>query len=146
MLKNVSVQAAKKHELADAQRFYDSRGYGGTPIETSDFVVLARHDGELVGIGRLSRETQFICLRGMQVQPDFQNNGIGSRILEVLVSALGTEDCYCLPYKHLVNFYGQAGFRDFSAELPTVLDERLATYLDRGLAESASRPRSCVIV
>ena len=133
MLKNVSVETARENELVEAQRFYDSRGYGGAAIETTDIVVLAKYEKGIVGIGRLCQEGGFICLRGMQVLPEFQRQGIGSLILQQLENEMGPNPCYCLPYEHLLNFYGQAGFKHVAADLPTILDHRLAEYSDRGL-------------
>ncbi|WP_222564189.1 GNAT family N-acetyltransferase [Novilysobacter antarcticus] len=132
-MKNVSVNTAKENELVEAQRFYDSRGYGGAAIETTDIVVLAKHETEIVGIGRLCQEGSFLCLRGMQVRPEFQRQGLGSRILQQLTNAIGLNPCYCLPYQHLVTFYGQAGFKHVSTGLPTILGHRLSEYSARGL-------------
>ena len=134
MLKNVGVETAKENELVEAQRFYDSRGYGGAAIETTDIVVLAKHENEIVGIGRICQEDGFLCLRGMQVRPEFQRQGLGSRILQQLEHELGPNPCYCLPYEHLRTFYGQAGFKQLATNLPLILDQRLAEYSARGLA------------
>ena len=134
MLKNVDVETARENELVEAQRFYDSRGYGGAAIETTDIVVLAKHGSQIVGIGRLCQDGGFICLRGMQVSPEFQRQGLGSRILQQLENELGPNPCYCLPYEHLLTFYGQAGFKQLSTNLPPILDQRLTEYANRGLA------------
>jgi N-acetylglutamate synthase-like GNAT family acetyltransferase len=134
MLKNVGVEAAKENELVEAQRFYDSRGYGGAAIESTDIVVLAKHENEIVGIGRICQEDDLLCLRGMQVRPEFQRQGLGSRILQHLEKEIGLNPCYCLPYEHLRKFYGQAGFKHVSTGLPAILAHRLAEYSDRGLA------------
>ena len=134
MLKNVGVETARDSDLVEAQRFYDSRGYGGAAIEPGDIVVLAKNDTKIVGIGRLCREYGFTSLRGMQVSPEFQRQGLGSRILQRLESELGSHPCYCLPYEHLVTFYRQAGFEQVSTSLPMVLEQRLSEYATRGLA------------
>jgi GNAT superfamily N-acetyltransferase len=68
----------------------------------------------------------------MRVEPDFQRQGIGSRLL----GAVGAElrgPCYCIPYAHLTGFYGQIGFQVLEPRLaPDFLAERLATYRARG--------------
>ena len=133
MLKNVGVETARENEIVDAQRFYDSRGYGGAAIEPTDIVVLAKHGGKIVGIGRLCQEDGFISLRGMQVSPEFQRQGLGSSILQRLENELGLNACYCLPYEHLMTFYRQAGFEQVSTNLPLILDQRLTEYSNRGL-------------
>ena len=134
MLKNVSVETARENELVEAQRFYDSRGYGGAAIESTDSVVLAKHETEIVGIGRLCQEEGFISLRGMQVSPEFQRQGLGSSILQRLENELGSNPCYCLPYEHLLKFYRQAGFEQVSTNLPQTLGQRVTEYSARGLA------------
>ena len=134
MLKNVGVETAGESELVEAQSFYDSRGYGGAAIEPTDIVVLAKNATKIVGIGRLCQEDGFVCLRGMQVSPEFQRQGLGSRILQRLEKELGSNPCYCLPYQHLLTFYRQAGFEQVSTNLPQILDQRLTEYSTRGLA------------
>ena len=134
MLKNVGVETAREDELVEAQRFYDSRGYGGAAIEPSDIVVLAKHGSKIVGIGRLCQEDGFISLRGMQVSPEFQRQGLGSSILQRLENELGSNPCYCLPYEHLLTFYRQAGFEHVTVDLPQILHQRLTEYSTRGLA------------
>ena len=134
MLKNVGVQTARENEFVEAQRFYDSRGYGGAAIEPTDIVVLAKRESEIVGIGRLCQEAGFVCLRGMQVSPEFQRQGLGSRILQQLESELGPNSCYCLPDEHLLAFYCQAGFKQLTTNIPLILDQRLTEYANRGLA------------
>ena len=134
MLKNVGVETARVNEFVEAQRFYDSRGYGGAAIEPTDIVVLAKRESEMVGIGRLCQEAGFVCLRGMQVSPEFQRQGLGSRILQQLESELGPNSCYCLPYEHLLAFYCQAGFKQLTTNIPLILDQRLTEYANRGLA------------
>lgn len=43
-------------------------------------------------------------------------------------------ECYCIPYVHLVRFYGPAGFVEVApASAPSFLAERMADYRRRGL-------------
>ena len=78
---DIDVAVADKNELPVAQRFYESRGYGGAAVVPSDFVVLAKERDRVVGVGRLCQEHDLLWLRGMQVEPQFQGQGIGARIL-----------------------------------------------------------------
>jgi len=129
----IDVVVAEKSELPTTQRFYESRGYGGTAVVPSDFVVLAKEQNRIVGVGRLCQEHELLWLRGMQVEPRFQRQGIGARILGRLDQEIGNRWCCCLPYDHLVNFYRQAGFERATENLPMALGERLDSYLSRGL-------------
>jgi GNAT superfamily N-acetyltransferase len=130
---DIDVSVAEKNELHVAQRFYESRGYGGAAVVPSDFVVLAKERDRIVGVGRLCQEQELLWLRGMQVEPQFQRQGIGARILGRLDQEIGNRWCCCLPYDHLVNFYRQARFERAAENLPIALGERLDSYLSRGL-------------
>ncbi|MCA0199147.1 MAG: GNAT family N-acetyltransferase [Proteobacteria bacterium] len=128
----IEVIIADKDELPAAQRFYECRGYGGSPIQAKDYVVLAKLQERIIGIGRLTQENGLLWLRGMQVDPQFQRAGVGTRILHLLSVEIGGRQCCCLPYTHLVAFYRQAGFVH-AADLPSGLADRLADYVSRGL-------------
>ncbi|MGY1411256.1 GNAT family N-acetyltransferase [Luteimonas sp. A611] len=127
-----------------AQRFYESRGYGGAAIVPSDFVVLAKEQDGIVGVGRLCQEQELLWLRGMQVEPRLQRQGIGAKILQRLDQEIDSRWCCCLPYEHLVGFYRRAGFEQAADNLPPALSARLANYLSRGLRVAAMvrAPRS----
>ena len=132
-MKDTYIVTANKDELIAAQQFYESRGYGGAAITPSDFVVLAKEQDRIVGVGRLCQEQDLLWLRGMQVEPRLQGQGIGMKILQRLDQEIGHRWCCCLPYDHLVKFYAQAGFELISNNLPAPLDTRLTSYLSRGL-------------
>jgi len=69
----------------------------------------------------------------MQVQPRFQRQGIGKRLLATVAQELEGRGCFCIPYVHLVGFYGGIGFRPIEpAKAPTFLRLRLERYQARG--------------
>ena len=75
-----------------------------------------------------------MLLRGMYVAPELQRRRIGSRLLDVFVHDLQGVACYCVPFAHLREFYGRAGFTSLSDEAtPSFLRDRLASYRARGL-------------
>ena len=129
----IDIVVADKDEVLRAQQFYESREYGGAAVTPSDFVVLAKARGRIVGVGRLCQEQDLLWLRGMQVESQFQRRGIGTNILHRLDQEIGGRWCCCLPYNHLVSFYRQAGFELAVDNLPLALAARLASYLSRGL-------------
>ena len=131
---DIKIAVAEKQELPAAQAFYESRGYGGAPIVSSDFVVIARHQGAIVGIGRLCQEQDLLWLRGMQVSPELQRQGLGGQILHRLDLEIGARWCCCLPYSHLIEFYRRARFEQAHTNLPPALSLRLSGYLARGLS------------
>jgi N-acetylglutamate synthase-like GNAT family acetyltransferase len=76
----IEVRRAMAEEISRVLKFYAERRYGGG-IRPEDALLLAEHDGELIGIVRLTTEEGVVVLRGMQVHPRFQRQGIGKRLL-----------------------------------------------------------------
>ena len=129
----VTVRLAAPEEYARVRSAYVAWNYDGG-VSADDVVYVAVRDGELVGAVRRTREHGVTMLRGMRVPDPWQRRRIGTRLLRAFVADLGREDCYCVPYSHLITFYGRAGFgavRDEAA--PPFLRERLADYRRRGL-------------
>ena len=129
---SVEVRRATPKDISRALNFYAQRRYGGG-IRPEDAVLLAERDGELVGIVRLAAEENVVVLRGMQVHPRFQRQGIGKRLLATVADELDGRDCFCIPYAHLVGFYRGIGFQVIEpTKAPTFLRLRLETYQNRG--------------
>ncbi len=84
---SIEVRRAMAEDISRAQNFYAERRYGGG-IRPEDAVVLAERDGELVGIVRLAAEEGVVVLRGMQVHPRLQRQGIGRRLLATVAQEL----------------------------------------------------------
>ena len=114
-------------------KFHAERRYGGG-IRPEDALLLAEeHHGELISIVRLTTEEGVVVLRGIQVHPRFQRQGIGKRLLGAVAQELDGKGCFCIPYAHLVCFYGGIGFHVMDpAKAPTFLRPRLEKYRDRG--------------
>lgn len=82
-----------------------------------------------VGVVRLVEEQGVLVLRGMYVLADLRGHGIGRELLRRAVDAIGERVCYCLPYAHLLPFYGERGFSpEPSGVGPPHLLSRLAEY------------------
>ena len=135
----VTIRVAAAAEHARARAAYEAWGYFGG-VRPEDTVFLAERGGELVGVVRLTLEEGTRMLRGMQVAPAVQRQRIGSRLLAALVSQLAGEACFCVPYAHLVGFYGQGGFAEWPLdEAPVFLARRIAGYRSEGLAVTLVR-------
>jgi len=127
----IEIRHATAEDISRVLNFYAERRYGGG-IRPEDAVLLAEHDGEVVGIVRLTTEEGVVVLRGMQVHPRFQRQGIGKRLLANVADELNGRGCFCIPYAHLAGFYGGIGFRPIKpAKAPTFLGLRLEEYQDR---------------
>jgi len=133
LMRDLSVRIAAPDEFECVRTTYAAWGYGGG-ANSADTIFVAEGAGELLGLVRLTREHGTTMLRGMQVAPNARRQGVGTRLLETFVAALGGQECYCIPYSHLVAFYGSQGFELQPPELaPVFLAERLAGYRERGL-------------
>jgi GNAT superfamily N-acetyltransferase len=129
---SIEVRRAMAEDISRMLNFYTERRYGGG-IRPEDTGLLAEHDGELVGIVRLTAEEGVVVLRGMQIHPGFQRQGIGKKLLAAVAQELDGRGCFCIPYAHLVGFYGGIGFHVMEpAKAPTFLRQRLETYQGRG--------------
>jgi N-acetylglutamate synthase-like GNAT family acetyltransferase len=93
-------------------------------------LLLAENDDHtVIGVVLLRQEHGYLVLRGMDIRRDYRQQGLGTRMLRGLEPHMRDQDCYCLPYAHLVMFYEQAGFRAVSdAELPDTLKRRLTEH------------------
>ena len=128
----IEIRRAMTEDIPRVVNFYAERRYGGE-IRPEDAMLLAECDGELVGIVRLAAEEGLVVLRGMQVDPRFQRQGIGKRLLATVAQELDGRGCFCIPYAHLVGFYGRIRFRVIEpANAPTFLRLRLESYQNRG--------------
>jgi GNAT superfamily N-acetyltransferase len=128
---SVEIRPATADDMPRARRFYAERQYAGG-IQPEDSVLIAEFKGDLVGIVRLAREQGTMVLRGMQVRPKFQRQGIGTRLLTAVAEVLRTRECFCIPYAHLVDFYSNIGFAVIDPEeAPVFLRCRLKQYQER---------------
>ena len=115
----VVVRLGTSRDLPAAEAIYREWRYRGG-IQPEDGLVVA-DDG------------------GMRVQPDYQRGGIGTRMLRLFVQQLD-DDCFCVPYAHLLGFYGQAGFRELPrGDAPPFLAERARGYEAEGLEVAIMR-------
>lgn len=55
-------------------------------------------------------------------------------MLRIIAEWLGDDECYCVPYAHLVRFYGRIGFAELAQGAgPSFLVARAEDYRSRGL-------------
>lgn len=129
----LTIQQACLKDLMAVKKLYETVNYSGGISET-DLITLAFYWEELVGAVRLCPATDFFVLRGMQILPSFQRQGIGIRLLQTCVQQLTDKPCYCIPWSHLKSFYEQAGFESITTEhVPVLLAERWNSYISMGM-------------
>jgi GNAT superfamily N-acetyltransferase len=111
---------------------YAAAGYRRT-IDPADTIWLAENADDPVGIVRVAAEQGTLVLRGMRIAEHARRQRLGTRMLEMIAEWLGDRECYCVPYPHLVGFYGQIGFVLLEpAAGPAFLTERVADYRRSG--------------
>lgn len=129
---DLGVRTVTSEELGRAQTTYSDWGYSGV-LTTSETILLAEQAGQWLGMVRCTREEGVLMLRGMWVAPATRGRGVGTRLLEVFVQHLKGQECYCIPHRHLTDFYGRGGFVEERSEAaPPFLRKRLASYRSNG--------------
>jgi GNAT superfamily N-acetyltransferase len=122
------IRKVAKEQYSEILSVYEAVGYNGG-IKYEDICFLASLAEKPVGAVRLSHEDGVLVLRGMMVLLEFQRQGIGKALLELLDPYIASTRCYCINPPHLKNFYGSIGFYQIDpAEAPPFLAERLDRY------------------
>jgi len=81
-------------------------------IAGSTAYVTARHSGNLVGFGRILSDGSAIAyINDMSVHPKYQRQGIGQRILELLMHAVGEVSSIYLYTNTADSLYIRNGFQ-----------------------------------
>ena len=130
---SVTIRMAHSNDLSRMLAAYQAWDYGGG-IALDDTAWLAEVGEELIGVVRIAPESGALVLRGMRIAEQWRGRGVGSQMLHIVAAWLGKRECYCVPYAHLVDFYGQIGFVEIApAAAPSFLVSRLEEYSRRGL-------------
>jgi len=125
-------RTATSDDRAAVAALYRDAGYTGG-IAEGDEVLVTEEVGRIVAAVRLCEEHGVVVLRGMFVAADRQRGGVGARLLDAVVEALGERACLCVPFSHLQSFYERIGFRTIEeTEAPAFLRERVSRYRESG--------------
>ena len=73
------IRTATAADAPQVQALYAAWNYRGR-VEPDDAVVVAEHEGRIIGVVRLAPEHGTTVLRGMRVEPAYQHQGLGSRM------------------------------------------------------------------
>jgi len=126
------IRIARPDEHSRVLAVYAALGYRRT-IDPADTVWLAESAEEAVGIVRVAAEQGTLVLRGMRIAEHARRQRLGTRMLDAIAEWLQGRECYCVPYPHLMGFYGQIGFTVIEpADAPAFLAGRLADYQRSG--------------
>jgi GNAT superfamily N-acetyltransferase len=131
--KDIAIRIARFDDIGRIAAAYSEWGCGGG-IDPNDTAWLAELADELIGVVRVAPEHGTFVLRGMRIAGQWRRLGIGARMLTAVASWLNGRKCYCVPYTHLVHFYGQIWFVEVAtAAAPAFLRSRVTEYKSRSL-------------
>ncbi|CAN5455378.1 hypothetical protein BH10BDE1_BH10BDE1_07510 [soil metagenome] len=107
--------------------------HGATAFARPEDLFFTAFDGdELIGSVRFCVEEKTPMLRSMMIHEGYRKRGVGQALLgrfETYLDEQAFRLTHCLPYGHLVAFYGQIGFGVIpEIQAPPFLLERLAGY------------------
>jgi GNAT superfamily N-acetyltransferase len=129
---DIQIRIARSDEHSRVIAVYAALGYRRT-IDPADTVWLAERANDVVGIVRVAAEQGTLVLRGMRIAEHVRRQHLGTRMLRAVAEWLGDRECYCVPYPHLVGFYGLIGFVPLEPPAaPAFLAERLVEYRGSG--------------
>lgn len=127
------IKVLESNEINLVSAHYQKTGYS-QQVNQEDIIIAAFKSNEMIGAVRLCPQGDYLVLRGMQVIKEYQRQKVGTALLYKCADIIQNTACYCLPYKHLVNFYQQAQFYEIDSKYaPTHLQERLDNYSSLGL-------------
>jgi len=137
----LTVRRARDEDRSRAAAFYEELGRDPDRAREPGILILAEEADRLVGAVALYDEHGYIHLRTMVVREELRGQGVGGRLLDACVEAIGDRTCYLIGYGDLIDFYGRVGFRCISEEdAPGPLARRAVAY--RHLApEGHAEPR-----
>ena len=97
---------------------------------SEEYIAIAEMNGTPVGLGRLvpipggANE-----LGGMYVLPDFRGKGVAGKIVAHLIEKHNhTYDLWCIPFAHLLPFYGSFGFKEVDIQKVEAPEKVIAKY------------------
>ena len=91
VMKGIVIGKAEESDFEDLLAFYKSVEYS-QPISGTDQLVFAKCEHLIVGVLRIVTEHGHLVLRGMQVEKQYQREGIGTRMLEDLENIIGKRE------------------------------------------------------
>ena len=130
-----TVRRAEEADRSRVSDFYKELGREFDPEVGVVLVAVASDDEQpILGAAWLDHSHGSCVLRKMQIAPAWQRNGVGSALLREAVATGGSDEMWCLPWRHLTDFYARAGFALVPTDsAPSHISSRLAKYVGWGL-------------
>ncbi len=104
--------------------------------QEGDLYFIAKLNDKNVGVARLCIENGFQVMRGVNIMPNFQRNGLGKLLVkEIILNSHNRHNIWCLPYEHLIGsgFYESVGFELAKGNIPLHLLSRKENYFKQNI-------------
>jgi GNAT superfamily N-acetyltransferase len=126
----VHIRDARVDERPWADERY--RALSFKPTAADDVQLVAEVDGARVGLGRLVRlAPDAVELSGIWTDDAARGRGVARVMVSALIERAADErEVWCVPFTHLVDFYGSFGF----AEVPRPWPAAVASKVDACIA------------
>ncbi len=124
---SISVRQADTTDLDWVNQCYAAIDF--TPSHSGELIVIASHNGQAAGLGRVvPLENGQGELGGIYVLDDFRGLGIASVVVDSLLQQAADTPLYCLPFAKLAEFYMGKGFAPLPADhnVPAVIENKHA--------------------
>ena len=112
------------------------RGSEQDGLEKYSFHIAAYNNQKIIGVGRLHAEPDnTVRIRYMAVRDNYQNQGIGSRILKELEQYARTNNqrvCWLYAREEAINFYSKNGYvikGEYNSKLLNLRHKRMEKIL-----------------
>lgn len=105
-------EVAKLFCLAKLSRPVDDLVRIKKMIANANLIICARDENKLVGIARALTDFSYCCyLSDLAVDPDYQNQGIGKKLIQKILERIGEEACLLLlSAPQADSYYPHVGF------------------------------------
>jgi len=118
------ITKAKQSDLKAINEFYEKCGLLGE-ANKNEYILIAKNQNAIIGAIRLSNENNIYILKGLQIAENYQNQGIGVRLLNSIKEKIVNKDCFSLIFAEHQKFYNDIGFYKINkSESPAFLIER----------------------
>jgi GNAT superfamily N-acetyltransferase len=121
-MSNIIIRKAAQNEIEWVNSKYEEINFQASDFE-KEYIAVAEIDRQRCGLGRLIKFADgSFELGGMYVFEDYRGLGIAEKIvLHLLNQTKESDKIWCLPFNHLLNFYGRFGFKPYEneAEIPS---------------------------
>src|SRR5262249_23907775 len=113
-----------------ADRDFIARTYASIQFEESpaDDVLVAEHEGERVGLGRLVPVADdTVELGGIWTDERHRRLGVAGLVVRALLERAGSRCVYCIPFRPLAGYYKRFGFIDAAVDetVPRAVAEKV---------------------